>query len=148
MIPYGSPHIFLDVVRRPGTPRAEGPNGARVRGAKRNRAGRRSLFILPPVSRPGSKPLIGNFHMSFIEEEDTAAVRVTSRSIPPQWRLIRFRFALRTCAPWGERVARLTQSKNIPARIFNIAALFREQDDEAATKITFLYKLARGVAGR
>ena len=43
-------------------------------------------------------------------------VRDTSRSIPPPWRSIRFRLALRTYAPWGVRVVSQTKSRKIPAR--------------------------------
>ena len=45
-------------------------------------------------------------------------VRVQSRSIPPPWRSIRFRLALRTYAPWGciVRVVSLTTSRKIPTR--------------------------------
>ena len=42
--------IFLDFVRL--TTRAEGPHGAHVRGAKRNRIDRRSRIILPLLCRP------------------------------------------------------------------------------------------------
>ena len=61
---------FLDFVTRPGTPRAEGhtedtcgePNEIELAAAH-------GLFYRS-VSRPGGKPLIGNFHMSFIEETE------------------------------------------------------------------------------
>ena len=45
-----------------------------------------------------------------------------SRSIPPPWRSIRFRLALRTYAPWGVRVVSQTKSRKIPGR--NILPLF------------------------
>ena len=40
------------------------------------------------------------------------------RSIPPKWRSIRFRLALRKYVPWGVRVVpyRLTKSRRIPTR--------------------------------
>ena len=49
---------------------------------------------------------------------DAGAVRGTSRSIPPRWRTIRFRPALRTHAPWGciVRVVSQTKSRKIPTR--------------------------------
>ena len=49
-------------------------------------------------------------------------VRVVSRSIPPPWRSIRFRLALRTYAPWGVRVVSQAKSRKIPTR--NILPLF------------------------
>ena len=42
------------------------------------------------------------------------AYTVASRSIPPPWRSIRFRLALRTYAPWGVRVVSQTKSRKIP----------------------------------
>ena len=44
--------IFLDFVRRSGTTRAEGPHGAHVRRAERNRIDRRPQIILPLFFRP------------------------------------------------------------------------------------------------
>ena len=53
-----------------------------------------------------------------------AFVSYLSRSIPPPWRSIRFRLALRTYAPWGVRVVSQTKSRKIPTR--KILTLFFE----------------------
>ena len=182
--------MFLGFVRRPGTTRAGGPRGARVRGANRNgmvahraRAGSQAkpnrpplTGFLPLVCRQGDDPELRHqhrqggklpepcnstpmavnpispgsphvrpmgvhrtcgeadeikknthpenvtalYHAEGQEEEQDHGqrqdVRVPRRSIPPPWRAIRFRLALRTYAPCGPsvRVVSQTKSRKIP----------------------------------
>ena len=107
--------VLLDFVRRSGTTRAEGPHGGAsyVRGAKRNR-------INPPlggIERPAAGTTWAA-RSSSGAGSSSGSVRVTSRSVSPPWRSIRFRLALRTYAPWGciVRVVSQAKSRKIPTR--------------------------------
>jgi len=86
--------------------RAEGPRGCCIARAdeqmgRRNRLGGRSRMIgrLSCVGR-----YVRNLIPMLVEHAHTPNnVRAQSRPIPPRWRPIRFRLALRTYALWGGR---------------------------------------------
>ena len=106
---------IMGFVRRSGTTRAEGPRGARVCAAKRNRIGRRWRVFLPFACCFTPRCQASEILDNATERSLVIMVRVTSREIPPRWGSIRFCLAHYTYAPWGciIRAGSLTTYSNV-----------------------------------
>ena len=70
-----------------------------------------------------------------------------SRSIPPPWGSIRFRLALRTCAPWGVRVVSQTKSRKLPTRKILPLFFVRRHRDFRDRSSPEIHKLRRILVG-
>ena len=86
--------------------------------------------------------------VAFSWKVGASPVRVSSRSISPQWRSIRFRLALRTYAPWGyiARVVSQTKSRKYPPGKYYRSS--RDQDVAADCYLKDVVRANRELIGK